>query len=277
MKWAIVWIPLLGASLATNVFAEGIQITQQSVVLLYEARAEVRAPDHKLAEAISAEYRDSEDEFTRHELMQQIKPIIEKRLREAMETKNVFLLTRAYLGEYDFERRGFPTGLNMDIYWHMRHAAPHDYIVKFKNIGNMLFLPVSVESARALAGDLREGRSVVLTLKGVVLGAREDTIRYRTTKILEVDATRLEVRLEFGSERVVGGMDVASSGLVTEAPAQSVQSENTEPDTQPSCQELEDDCTDGFMVCTINCDRGDETCGAACMDTWRKCRAGIEC
>ncbi len=172
MKAMVVAVFVVGGLAAGVALAADVQITEQSVVFLYEARAEVRVPVHKLAEVVSGDYRAAQDEFTRHELMRSIEPVIERRLEEARTADVVFLLTRSNLGEFDFEKGGFPTGVGDDTFWRMRSAHPQDYVVRFRNAGNLAFLPVSVDSARSLAGDLRTSRSAILTIHGDVEGRK---------------------------------------------------------------------------------------------------------
>lgn len=58
----------------------------------YEARAGIRALDQNLAEIVSVDYRNARDEFTRYDLVQQIAPVIERRIAEAADTNAVFML-----------------------------------------------------------------------------------------------------------------------------------------------------------------------------------------
>ena len=65
------------------VAAEGTRITGTNIPFLYESRADVPAPDHRLAELISTEYREARDEFTRRDLFERTKPIVERGCRKA--------------------------------------------------------------------------------------------------------------------------------------------------------------------------------------------------
>lgn len=88
------------------------RITDGNIPFLYESRAAVRAPDHRLAAILSKDYRNAEDEFTRHDLLQQIKPVIEDRLSQARQTTQVYMLIGDQLGSYpaEIEGRDVPHG-----------------------------------------------------------------------------------------------------------------------------------------------------------------------
>ena len=83
---------------------EDLRINDETIVFLYESRAEIPAPEHYVAGRMSVDYRRAEDEFTRHELMQKIKPVMEKRMREASNVTRVFLVVGSNVGDYDFDR-----------------------------------------------------------------------------------------------------------------------------------------------------------------------------
>ena len=187
---------------ATTVVAEETRVDDKSIVLLYEARAEIRAPDHEIAKTLFVDYRNARDEFTRYELMEKIKPVIEKRLTTAGETTRVYLLIGAYLEDYDFGKNSFPTGFGESTF------VPFDnqYAVTFVNGDELGFLPVQMESARALAGELRTNRSARFTIYGDIVGAKEQEINYRQYKTLELKAAKMEVILDSG--RQVGVKDV---------------------------------------------------------------------
>ena len=86
-----------------------IQVSKDSVVFLYEARAELRARDEELAAKGFSEYANARDEFSRHDILQRVKPIIARRLTEAAATKLVYLEVSTNIGAYDFERIGVCT------------------------------------------------------------------------------------------------------------------------------------------------------------------------
>ena len=178
--------------------AEDLRVSDQNIVFLYESRAEIQAPDHHIAGVMSADYRRAQDEFTRYELMEKIKPVIDKRLAEAGKTTGVYLIVGSNLGEYDFERKGFPTGMGEGVFVNF----DNNYTVTFANGEVLGFLPVPMESARALAGQLRRSRRAAISIYGDIVSAKEQELNYYTKKTVELKVTRFEVELDSGRGKV---------------------------------------------------------------------------
>ena len=85
-------------------WAQHVEVTETDVTFLYELRAEIRPPDHTLADIISTDYRNARDEFTRHDLLHEIKAVIEKRMAEGRQTNQVVLRIGGTLGDYVFDK-----------------------------------------------------------------------------------------------------------------------------------------------------------------------------
>lgn len=182
--------------------ADPEQLTDDNVALLYESRVSVRAPDHKLAELISVDYRDARDEFTKQELFQKLKPVIKQKLNEAATVKQVSLGVRERLGDYDFDRKAFPTGLTKGAYF--PYGA---YIVEFINPDRAAYLPVDIEKAKSLAGHLRSGRTIHMNVVATIVGTKEEHIKFSgTKKALKLKINSIEVSLSSGAE--VGKLQV---------------------------------------------------------------------
>lgn len=139
---------------ATVASSQEVRIDDNSVVFLYESRAEIRAPDYRIAEAISLDYRDAKDEFTRHDLLERLKPVIRERIAEARETSSVYVVIGGRLGDYDFQQSAFPTGIGGSRSTFVQYG---EYAATFANQNSLAFLPVPIESARALAQGKRSG------------------------------------------------------------------------------------------------------------------------
>jgi hypothetical protein len=176
------------------VFAEDTILTDESVPFLYESRAEIKAPDTALAEYISTDYRSARDEFTKHDLFQQIKPILDKKLKEAKESKNVVLRIGARLGDYDFDKKAFSTGFGEATF------IPFDngYAVTFINGEQIEMLQVPMASAKSLSSSLQKSREAKFDVYGEIVGAKEESINYFTKKAIKVKITKLRVTLQSG-------------------------------------------------------------------------------
>jgi len=178
-----------------GVFADSTRISDENAPFFYEANAEIKIPDHKLAEYISSDYRNARDEFTRHDLFQQIKPIIDKRLSKAKKTKTVLLRIGGDLGDYSFDKKSFATGIGATTYIPFHNG----YAVTFTNGEKIQFLPVPMNSARSLSGELRKNRSATFVVYGLVVGTKEEELGWGTKKAIKVKVTKIEATLNSGT------------------------------------------------------------------------------
>lgn len=169
VSWRVMLMTFGLSVLAAPVWAQ-VRVTDGNILFLYESRADVRAPDHELAAIISKDYKDAADEFTRHDLLQKIKPVIERRLSEAEQTERVHLVIGSRLGNYDFERSAFPSDMSDNTYI----AFDRSYRVQFDNADRFAFIPVPQEEARSLAGALRISRAVTFRVEGTISRVAED-------------------------------------------------------------------------------------------------------
>ena len=185
---------------------EHAKVTKDNVVFLYEARAELRVRDEELAAKGFSEYANARDEFSRHDILQRVKPIIEKRLAEAGATKRVYLDVSTDIGSYDFERRAFPTGVSEGTFIPFHRQT---YAVTFANGADIEYVPVAMEAARTLARELQRTRRGVAKIYGEIEGASERTLNFSVKKTLGVRVTKIELLSPSGV--LVGSKTLASS------------------------------------------------------------------
>ncbi len=174
------------------------QLNDETVAWIYESRADIKTPDHKLAGIISTDYANARDEFTRHDLMQQIKPVLDKRIGTAQAIDTVQIKVRTRLEEYDFEKAAFPTGFSKETFIPL--GDRYGYSVVFDNGEFLAMLPVELDSARSLSDSLRNNRTANLTITGNIVGVKEDRLRYQKRKIVIVKATSMDVNLHNGEK-----------------------------------------------------------------------------
>ena len=194
----ILAFPLLPTSATAQV-----RVTDSNVPFLYESRAAIRMPDHRLASIISKDYRDAGDEFTRHDLLQQLKPVIENRLDQAADTARVFLSIGSTLGDYNFGHEAFPSGMSADTY--IRFRDP--YQVRFSNAPLFEFIPVPPEQARSAAAALRRSRAVTFRVEGSIASVAEDW----NSKVIYMRVDRLVIATK--GRRQIAEFDVAAGGI----------------------------------------------------------------
>lgn len=182
--------------MATTSVAEEPQLADENIPFLYESRADIPAPDHKMASLISIEYKKAEDEFTRQDLFKVIQPVLRKRMAEAKVINSVFVRVNTTIGEYDFDKSAFPTGFSETTY------IPYDngYAATFINIKNILFLPVLLEKAKAYASLLRNSRKGIMIISADIQDAQEKELDWRHNKVLILKAKKYILQHEIGKE-----------------------------------------------------------------------------
>lgn len=189
--------------------SEFVLLTDESVVFVYESRSDEKTPNSIFAYALSQDFRNAKEEFTRYDIVQDLQSEIEEKLRQAEEVKTVGVIVRGRLREYDFERKLFPINLagGPEDYprriWFDQH-----YAVELLNVAGKIELPVPFESAKKLAGELQKSREV----ECVVVGRIRDTgqgndNRLPPVKVVSVQADHITVRFANGQE--VGSLELS--------------------------------------------------------------------
>jgi len=175
---------------------EHVNVSKDNVVFLYEARADLRVGDEELAAKGFSEYANARDEFSQHDILQRVKPIIEKRLSEAAATKLVYVDVATNIGSYDFEQRVFPTGFSEGTFITFHRQT---YAVDFANGGDIEYLAVPMESARSLSRELQRTRRCAAKIYGEIESASEKTLNYSVKKTLTVRVTKIELMSPSGA------------------------------------------------------------------------------
>lgn len=198
---------MLGSSIALaqsdDTKGDPLSIDDESVVFLYESRASEKASDDVFAYAMSEEFRQAREEFTRYDILQDLRPRIKEKLNEANEAQTVSLtISGGQLAEYDFEKQAFPLTVG-DL---PRIAFKEGYDVRITNADELSLLPVPLQTARELAADLQESRQIEYVVIGDIGDVKREGLTSSARKIVEIEATRLEVKFLSGKE--VGTLDL---------------------------------------------------------------------
>jgi Domain of unknown function (DUF4852) len=210
LKWLIICLGLTFQStqigLAQTVRDEASVIDDSRAPFVFEAKAEIPASPEELARYVSSSYRDSNDEFQQHSLLEKIKPVIERRIAEARATK-LFVVKLGYtLPKYDFDRQGFSTPVNETSFIYFNNSA---YIVKFTNWEEVDFIPFEESKARYLEPTLRGNRQATLRVYGTLQECREESVNGSDKKVIYLEATKAV--LAVGAESRFAGQKVISS------------------------------------------------------------------
>ena len=236
-------------------WGEPVRIDDVSIPFLYESGVspEERFMDDELfAGLLSETFKRSRDEFERHDLMQKIKPVVDKRMAEAAAAKEVKLVVGSRLGDYDFEEEAFTTGLRATSFMEYELG----FAVMFENGGELAFLPVTKESARSLGGELQRDRGVTITLVGEIAGREHRKLNGIYKRVLYVSVNRMEVVLRSGRE--VGLKEVQGKGGVL------------------TCAELKAECGPIHEACIEKCQGVEDVverlfCAGECRDSRGRC------
>jgi len=183
---------LLGlASLLGAAAEEVVEVSATNIPLLYEAKAEMPTPMERIAEAISADYRTLTDEFSKHEYLEKIKPSIKRRIKEAGETQSFFVTVGTHLGEYDFDRKAFPTGFDAGSF-----IPFNNYAVYFSNTEAVRYVEVPLEEAKKASSALKGSRQCTIVFTGILEKCGEKEFNYSLYKITYLKAKRVSIRLK---------------------------------------------------------------------------------
>lgn len=171
MKY-ITWI-LVVLLLSNSVLADDMQkpedINPILAVFLYESRAKPLIQDDglygKLAYLVSPEYGSARDEFTRHDLLEKLQPVIKSHLEES-KGKNLFLLQRNIeVDEYDFKKNIFPTKVSESFfipYYLQDVCLKCDlYGLQFENQEVLHQINATLDQARSFSERLRKNNRLV--------------------------------------------------------------------------------------------------------------------
>ncbi len=177
--------------------ATGSEITDQTVAILYEVKADIPTPRERIAESMSADYRQQRDEFSRHEFLEKLNPVIDRRIKEAAETKDFTVTVGTQLEDYDFTRKAFPTGTAPDSFIPFRG----DYVVRFTNPQEVSHISVPLEEAKKAATALKSSRTVAITYTGTLDKSVEETINYATRKVVYLKIHKITLVLANGGQQ----------------------------------------------------------------------------
>lgn len=177
---------------------ESVLVSDDNVHYYYESRADIKATDQELAKIISVDYRNARDEFTRHDLLQKITPVLKKRLAEAKTNDKIHLRVGSKLGDYDFDKKAFPIGFGKGTFIPFKNG----YVVTFENSDGLEYIPVPLDKARELSQALQRGRQITLEIDGTPVSAMEKQLNWGHHKALSIKVTKLSVTLTRGGKKI---------------------------------------------------------------------------
>jgi len=174
------------------------QINDQNAPIVYEVKTDVPTPIERIAEIVSSDYQALRDEFSKHEFLQTLKPSIERRIKEASEDDVFFVRVGVRLPEYDFNRKGFPTGGDASSFIPFSGR----YAVRFSNPDQASLIPIPLEDAKKAANELKSSRNASITYSGTLDKTAGETLNYGAHKVIYLKINKMTLTLENGSEFV---------------------------------------------------------------------------
>ena len=169
-------------------------VNDDNVMYFYETKAEIPTRREDLAKIISRDYRTAPDEFTGQELFQKVAPVIAKRIESARSTREVSVRIGGELPAYDFQRKGFSTGISNTTFIPFKNG----YAIQYTQGSTLDLVEVPLEQAKTLSKSLGRTRRSYLTVFGTIEQAREQTLNFEQYKVIFLKPTRVVMELEGG-------------------------------------------------------------------------------
>lgn len=170
-----------------------VELDANNVHYVYESRAAVKAPIEKLAKLVSVDYRTG-DEFTRREMLPQLKLVIKEGIEHAKEISEVTVKIQTGFTRYNFDKGGFPTGISNGS----AMSLAEGYVVVLENANGAAFISADVERAKGISRRKPLPKFLLIKVEGTMTRAVEKATNY-TNKNLYLRLTAIEVSLPDGT------------------------------------------------------------------------------
>jgi len=173
----------------------------QQIMLLYIAASKLPPDFGKLAEQFSQEYRNTSDGFRRNDLLQSIKPQLERQIAAVAAAPYAWMLVSgATVRAYDFERRGFPVS-EFDGDSSRYFNDNYNYRLSWANGSQVQFVRVPDEAKAREMEALRNSNSLKLKIYFFAQSAdlNSQTVKAYVTRVQIYDLDGRLV-LEYGPE-----------------------------------------------------------------------------
>ena len=191
---------LVSARSAAHEPGERVLLDATNIAFVYESRAKFPPAMETIAQLVSSDYRNG-DQFTRHELLPKIVPVIEEEIEHAEGITDVVIKIQTGFKHFNFEAGGFPTSISDGSAMQLATG----YVVVLDNADGAAIIPTEVELAKKISRMKPRPAFFLVKVQGTVGRAVEVSSQYET-KNLHVSLTAIEVSLEDGT--LVGRKDL---------------------------------------------------------------------
>lgn len=199
MKFILFVIVIIFSS--TTFADEAEKLTNDNAGYIYESRTKLPISLEKLAAQEVADYRNARDEFSKHEMLEKIKPELVEKLKAAKDISDYQLKVGVIIGQYDFEKNRFPSGFVDTTFI----PFIHDYAVTFSNIKNIEYIPIPLDIAKDLSSSLQKSRDITAIIDCKILGTKIETLGYLQKKVLITKVSKVYFYTDDG--KLIAGMN----------------------------------------------------------------------
>ena len=175
----------------------------EQLMFRYVAASALPPDLEKLAESFSSEYRQTTDTFRKRDLLQALQPQIEQKIQQAKAEPYAWMdIDDPELGEYDFQRKGFPIGeFNGKRTRYFNDA--YNYKLTWANRDQLKFAPVADEAVarelESMRSDWRNKPRLKIYFLGQSADLNEQTLNALVTRVQVVSKSG-KVLAEYGPD-----------------------------------------------------------------------------
>lgn len=137
-------------------------INASTIPYVYYNSTAKQLPLAWLASQVSSDFGRSPDEFAEHDLLVQMTPGLNRKLKALKDAPEFVLKIDGTLPRYDFEKSAFPFPMSLGHF-----ARFGDYTVQLVNLADYSVVPVPEAKARDFQMALRKSRGVTLEMRVV--------------------------------------------------------------------------------------------------------------
>ena len=184
-----------------------VKLTSDTAPIVYEIKSERPTAREEIAKYVFGNAYEDLDEFSRRDFVHKLNLLINKRTKEARPEDTYSFVANVRLGEYDFEKSGFPIQGHKFFEVCGTGRTTLDYEICLTNREAMEFAPVDLKEAKLLATALRASREAEITCIGSLdkCVSEGDSIRYGpqvSMRAIYLNVSEIKIALKSGGPTV---------------------------------------------------------------------------
>ena len=184
---------ILAIALPSIACAEEIEIlSNDTAPFVYESRAKSPISNEMLADILVPEYHNARDEFSKHALFAKIDPDVKNSMAEAKAKSDYYVRINIDLGQYDFDKKRFPSGFTSATYIPFSYNFDLLYALVFDNVKEIEFIPLPLDAAKSLSGKLQISRTITAVVYCRIVDTDIRKLQYNKSKVLLSHITKVD-------------------------------------------------------------------------------------